>query len=399
MSESLGNRLERELDKLDNLNLRRHLPEVTSPQERTLQVEGRQYVNFSSNDYLGLSSSQEVVQTAQAVLERYGLGSGGSRLICGEHPLFGRLEEFIADWKQTESALTFGSGYLTSLGVIRAVTTGRDLVLYDELSHRCLLEGIELSEADSRSFDHNDPEDLEGLLDELRSEYDAVLIVTEGLFSMDGDRAPLEDLSDLSVEYDAWLMVDEAHSTGVIGEEGAGLTVGSDRSVELAMGTLSKAVGGYGGYVAGSKTLREFLINRATTLIYSTGLPASTVAGNLASLRQMTSNPGLREKLHRNVKYVSEEFDNRGIPLPDPPSQIVPLLTGDVESTMNAGELVRDESLYAVPIRYPTVPRNKGRIRFSLRSDHTGEDLDALLGVVDQLDREDLIVRDDIWSD
>lgn len=398
MSEGFDDRLERELRSLDKLDLRRTLPGVTSPQERTITVGGDQYVNFSSNDYLGLATDQEVVQAAQAVLERYGLGSGGSRLVCGEHPLFERLEEFLADWKQTEAALSFGSGYLTSLGVLRAVLSGRDLVLYDNLSHRCLLEGIELSEAEASSFDHNDTGDLERQLQRHRSDHDAVLIVTEGLFSMDGDRAPLQELSDLADAYDCWLMVDEAHSSGVLGENGAGLTVGLDRPVEIAMGTLSKAVGGYGGYVAGSSRLREFLINRATSLIYSTGLPASTVAGDLASLKQLKHDTGPRENLRRNVRTIAEEFEVRTLPLPDPPSQIVPVLTGDRSSTLKAGETIQEQGLYAVPIRYPTVPRNRGRIRFSLRADHTPDDLERLLDVVDLLDQEDLLLREDIWS-
>ncbi|MFB6344480.1 MAG: aminotransferase class I/II-fold pyridoxal phosphate-dependent enzyme [bacterium] len=399
MAESFDERLSRKLENLENLDLRRDLPAVSSPQERVITVDGRQYVNFSSNDYLGLATSQEVVQRAQAVLEQHGLGSGGSRLVCGEHPLFEQLEKALASWKRTEAALSFGSGYLTSLGVLRAVLSGRDLVLYDELSHRCLLEGIELSAASSRDFNHNDVVDLERKLQEAQGDYDSVLIVTEGLFSMDGDRAPLREISDLAETYGSWLMVDEAHSAGVLGPDGAGLTTQLDRTPEVAMGTLSKAVAGYGGYVAGTQLLREFLINRATTLIYSTGLPASTVAGNLAALKQLRSTGELREKLTDKISTVSEEFSDRDIPLPDPPSQIVPLLTGDTESTLRAGDLLRDDSLYAVPIRYPTVPRNKGRVRFSLRSDHSEKDLEKLLDAVDQLDQEGLILREDIWSD
>jgi 8-amino-7-oxononanoate synthase len=394
----LNERLESKLESLDQLDLRRSLPSVSTPQQRTITVDGDSYLNFSSNDYLGMAADYEVSQTAHAVLERYGIGSGGSRLVCGEHPLFERLESFLADWKQTESAVSFGSGYLTSLGVIQAILTGRDAVFYDELSHRCLLEAVELTDAEGHEFPHNDVERLDEQLQNQRNEYDAVLIVTEGIFSMDGDRAPIGPLADLSDRHDAWFMVDEAHSSGVWGPDGAGLTLQEGESVDLAMGTLSKAVGGYGGFVAGSETLREYLINRATTLIYSTGLPASVVAGNLSSLKKLTNRDQLREDLKDNVNRISEAFAERGIPLPDPPSQIVPLMTGSTDDTLEAGRIVREEGLYAVPIRHPTVPRNEGRLRFSLRADHSREDLGQLIEAVDRLDQADLIKRSDIWS-
>lgn len=398
MNSSFRNRLENKLSSLRKLDLERTLPLVSSPQHHRIEVNGNNYLNFSSNDYLGLATSQDVIQAAQGVLERYGLGSGGSRLICGEHPLFKRLETLLADWKRTEAALSFGSGYLTSLGIIPAVLTGRDAVFYDELAHRCLLEGIKVSNAEGFEFKHNNPDSLERLLKTKRSDFDAVMIVTEGIFSMDGDRAPLEELVDLSEYHDAWLLVDEAHSSGVWGPGGAGLTVEHRGSVELAMGTLSKAVGGYGGYVAGSKFLRKYLINRATPFIYSTGLPASTVAGNLTALRKISSQRTLRENLKGIVEAVSRGFEDRGIPLPDPPSQIIPLVTGTTADTLEAGRQLKENGLYAVPIRPPTVPRGLGRIRFSLRSDHSEEHVARLLDAVERLDQADLIKREDIWS-
>lgn len=398
MSNGFENRLEQKLQSLEKLDLRRDLPSITSPQNRTTSVDGNDLINFSSNDYLGLATDYEVSQTAESVLERYGLGSGGSRLVCGEHPLFERLEDFLADWKDTEASLSFGSGYLTSLGVIRSLMTGRDVVFYDDLSHRCLLEGIRLSEADAFEFDHNNPEALGKLMEAERGEYHGALVVTEGIFSMDGDRAPLKALRELCDEFDAWFMVDEAHSAGVWGPNGAGLTNNLEESVEVAMGTLSKAVGSYGGYVAGSELLSDFLINRATTFIYSTGLPASVVAGSLTALKKIVNRDQLRSDLKRNIEIISDEFSQRNIPLPDPPSQIIPLLTGDTEATLEAGEVLEEEGLFAVPIRYPTVPRNSGRVRFSLRADHTEDDLGKLVNAVDKLDQADLLTRDNIWS-
>ncbi len=241
-------------------------------------------------------------------------------------------------------------------------------------------------------------ERLDDQLNEKRDQFDAVLIVTEGIFSMDGDRAPIGTLSEVSDRHNTWLMVDEAHSSGVWGPEGAGLTVQERESIDIAMGTLSKAVGGYGGFVAGSKALRDFLINRATTLIYSTGLPASVVAGNLSSLKKIKGRDQLREELKENVNRIAEHFEKRGIPLPAPPSQIVPVLTGGTEDTLEAGRIVREEGPYAVPIRHPTVPRNQGRLRFSLRSDHSEEDLGRLIEAVEKLDQVGLIKRDEIWS-
>lgn len=394
---SLNERTENKLEGLRRLNLRRRLPSLSGGDGRHVQVDGKEYLNFSSNDYLGLSSDQEVVRAAQSALEQFGAGAGGSRLICGNHPLYRRLEEALADWKDREAALVFGSGYLTSLGVLRALMSGRDHVVYDELSHRCLLEGIRLSGASSTAFDHNDPDHVEDVLAELDGA-DEVLVVTEGIFSMDGDRAPLDAIRRHTDSRGAWMLVDEAHSAGVWGDGGAGLTRGIEPPVEVAMGTLSKAFGGYGGYVAGSRSLVDYLVNRATPLIYSTGLPPSVVAANLAALNRIRSRDGLRERLHSHVDEVASWLDGRGLPRPDPPSQVIPLLTGEPEATLQAGERFREAGLYAVPIRYPTVPRGRGRVRVSLRADHTAADLERLKAVVEQLDRDGLLRREDLWS-
>ncbi len=394
---SLDERTEDKLEGLRRLDLERRLPALSGGDGRHIQVDGEDYLNFSSNDYLGLSSDQEVVRAAQSALEQFGAGAGGSRLICGNHPLYGRLEEALADWKGREAALVFGSGYLTSLGVLRALLTGRDHVLYDELSHRCLLEGIRLSDASSTAFDHNDVGRVADLLEDLDGA-DGVLLVTEGIFSMDGDRAPLEELRARTAERDAWMLVDEAHSAGIWGEEGAGLSPAVDPSVEVAMGTLSKAFGGYGGYAAGRQSTIDYLVNRATPLIYSTGLPPSVVAANLAALNRIRSRPDRRKRLREHVDEMAGWLDERGLPRPSPASQIFPLLTGDPESTLKAGERLRERGLYGVPIRHPTVPRHLGRVRVSLRADHTSEDLGRLKEAVEQLDRDGHLRRDGPWS-
>lgn len=395
--DQFGERLSNKLENLEQLGLKRQLPGPVHRLGRVCELNETSYLNFSSNDYLALASDERVVQKSREAVEEFGAGAGGSRLICGDHPLYQQLEDELAEWKGRESALVFGSGYLTNFGVIRAVTTGRDLVLYDELAHRCLIEGARLSDADAKPFEHNNIDQLGDLLEADRDHYDAVLVLTEGIFSMDGDRAPLEEIQTVCRDHDAWMLVDEAHSAGVWGEKGAGLTPGLTAPVEISMGTLSKAFGGYGGYVAGRDSLRSFLINRATSFIYSTGLPPSVIGANLASLRIIRSESDRRGRLEARVNQLTGWLTERGIPHPDPPSQVVPVITGSVDDTVEAGEYLKKEGIYAVPIRYPTVPRKLGRIRISLRSDHTEEDINRLTAVLEELDEKGLIKRRKAW--
>ncbi|MFB6356554.1 MAG: aminotransferase class I/II-fold pyridoxal phosphate-dependent enzyme, partial [bacterium] len=224
MSKTFEDRLQRRLNSLREIDLFRELPDYKSGVGRTVEQEGETYVNFSSNDYLGLSTHGEVIEAQNEASKEYGAGSGGSRLISGNHELYGQLEGNIAEWKQTEAALVLGSGYLTNLGVIPAVTTGRDLIVCDELSHRCIVEATQLSEAESRQFTHNNVAKLRELLADCRATYDGCMIIVEGIYSMDGDRAPLKEILEVAGEMDCWVLVDEAHSSGVWGEGGAGLT-------------------------------------------------------------------------------------------------------------------------------------------------------------------------------
>ncbi len=390
---SFRDRLEHRLTRLDSLDLRRRLNPLDGSMGPVIQRDGRRFINFSSNDYLGLASHPEVWSALGDALGKEGVGSGGSRLVCGDRPALHELEEDLAAWKGRDEAMVFGSGYLTSLGVIRAVTTGRDLVLLDDLAHRSLIEGARLSEAEVGRFEHNDPEDLNDQLQDERERFDAVLVVTEGIFSMKGDRAPLERLRSITRRYDAWLFVDEAHSAGVCGPVGAGLTADLEDPPELTMGTLSKAVGTYGGYVVGNKPLKDFLTNRATPAIYSTALPAALVEATRTALDLLRSDDSGRETLRRHVDRVAGFLDERDLPRPDPASQIVPILTGSTESTLSAAAILRNEGLDAVPIRPPTVPRSRGRIRISLRADHTKKHLDRLLEGLKNLERKGLLIQ------
>ncbi len=395
MNGSFESRLKRKLDTLESLQLRRSPGEIRSGMGVELTRDGRRLLNFSSNDYLGLARHPEVLRAQREAVREYGAGSGGSRLVCGNHPLYRDLEESLAGWKNREASLVFGSGFLTSLGVVPALTGARDGIVYDELSHRCLIEAARLSDAESTSFPHNGVGELARWLDERREEFDAVLVMTEGIFSMDGDRAPLRRLREMTRKQDAWLLVDEAHSAGVWGEDGAGLTPGLETPVEVSMGTLSKAFGNYGGYVAGDAALREFLINRAGSWIYSTGLPPAVVAGNRAAL-DVIREESRRRRLKQNVSRVAGWLDERDIPRPDPASQVFPLITGDPDQTIRAGELLRERGIFAVPIRYPTVPRKLGRIRISLRSDHQSEHLKRLRAGIRMLEEEDLLLKVDL---
>lgn len=390
---SFQDRLQHRLERLAKLDLRRELDPVEPPMGPIIRRNGTEYINFSSNDYLGYAASSPDAE-AQSNREE---GSGGSRLVCGDRSVLHELEAELADWKGRQQAVLFGSGYLTSLGVLRAITTGRDAILLDEWAHRSLIEGARLSDAKVETFNHNDMEQLEDLLKNRKENHDAIIVVSEGLFSMDGDRPPLEKLDRVTSTHDAWLFLDEAHSAGVLGPEGAGLTRAHSIQPEVTMGTLSKAVGTYGGYVVGDEPLKDFLINRATPAIYSTALPPRLVEVTLEHIQRLRDDQTTRNRLKSNVKRVCEELEGLGIPLPSPPSQIVPLVTGRPEPTLEAAKILRETGLDAVPIRYPTVPRTAGRIRLSLRADHTGDQLDRLVTGAEKLVERDLIQEDVPW--
>lgn len=368
-------------EKLDNLK-RRHLHRTLSEtiREESIWIErnGRQLLSFSCNDYLNLSQHPEIKAAAITAIETYGSGSGASRLVTGNHPLYAQLESRLAHFKRTEAACVFGSGYLANSGII-PVLIGKDgLVLVDELSHACIYAGAHLSRGKVIRFHHNDIAHARELLAAHRSEHDHVLIVTDGVFSMDGDLAPLAGLLDLANDYDAWLMSDDAHGIGVMGAgRGSSFAGNAHTPVPLQMGTMSKALGSYGGYLCASESVIELMRNRARTLIYSTGLPPACVAAAIAALDLIEREPAYAARPVQKARLFTQR-----IGLPDAQSPIVPIGVGDEEAAMAASRYLEDEGYLVVAIRPPTVPPGTARLRITFTAQHPDDAIERLADIV-----------------
>ncbi|HEX3442468.1 MAG TPA: 8-amino-7-oxononanoate synthase [Pseudolabrys sp.] len=366
------------LDALEGRGLRRALTETLREDGIWVERNGRRLLSFSCNDYLNLTQHPAVKQAAIAAIERYGAGSGASRLITGNHPLYAELEARLARIKETEAAVVFGSGYLANSGII-PVLIGRDgLVLLDELAHACIFAGAQLSRGKVMSFRHNDVAHARELLEQHRAAHDRALIVTDGVFSMDGDLAPLDELLALAATYDAWLMSDDAHGIGVIGG-GRGSSFSGNRHipVPLQMGTLSKAVGAYGGYLCASGPVIDLMRNRARTLIYSTGLPPSAVAAGIAALDLIEREPDYAALPVKKARGFT-----RRLGLPDAQSPIVPVVIGEADAAVSASHVLADAGFLAAAIRPPTVPEGTARLRLTFTALHPDEEIERLADVV-----------------
>lgn len=370
---------EAKLAELEAQALRRRLTE-TDRREGALAIRyGRRLISFCCNDYLNLSQNEAVKRAAIEATEIYGVGSGASRLVSGNHPLFHALETRLANWKQTEDCVIFGSGYLANLGIVPTLMREGDLIIADELSHACLLSGSKLSGAQTEIFRHNDMAHLEELLAAHRGRARHCLILTDGIFSMDGDAAPVAEMAEIAERHDAWLMTDDAHGIGVVGHEGRGSSfIGAAKAnVPLQMGTLSKAVGSYGGYLCASKAVADLIRTRARTLIYSTGLPPATVASAIAALDFIAANPDYCKRPVEKARRFT-----RALGLPDPESPIVPVILGDAEATLAAAQLLEAEGYLVTGIRPPTVPPGTARLRFTFTAEHEEADIARLADIV-----------------
>ena len=366
------------IDDLQRRHLHRKLTETVREDGIWVERDGRRLMSFSCNDYLNLSQHPAIKQAATAAVEKYGASSGASRLVTGNHPLYAELEARLAAIKQTEAAVVFGSGYLANAGIIPVLVGAKDLVLADELSHACLFAGAQLSRGKIMTFRHNDLDHLRMLMAEHRGFYEHVLIVTDGVFSMDGDLAPLAELNEIANEFDAWLMSDDAHGLGVVGGgRGSSFNANSHVPVPLQMGTLSKAVGAYGGYLCASAPVIDLIRNRARTLIYSTGLPPACVAASIAALDLIEREPGYAALPVQKAKAFT-----RRAKLPDAQSPIVPLIIGEEEATLAASKLLADEGYLAAAIRPPTVAAGTARLRLTFTAQHPDDAIERLADIV-----------------
>jgi 8-amino-7-oxononanoate synthase len=366
---SLDEFARRKLDALEQSHLRRRLVPTGRSEGLWLERNGRKLLSFSCNDYLGLSHHPELKAAAVAAVGTHGVGAGASRLVTGDHPLYAELEARLARMKGTQAACVFGSGYLANAGIAPVLAGRGDLILIDELSHASLWTGARLSRVEVVAFRHNDMAHVRQLLAEHRGRHARVLIVTEGVFSMDGDRAPLAELAALANEADAWLMADDAHDLGFGNAARAG--------VPLRIGTLSKAIGAYGGYICASQPVIDLVRNRARTLIYTTGLPPPVVAASIAALDLIEREP---ERLAVPLQKARAFTGAAG--LPQAQSSIVPLVIGEAPAALEASQLLEAEGFLAVAIRPPTVPEGTARLRFSFSAAHPDDAIARLAELV-----------------
>ena len=377
------------LSQLGEQHLLRELRLIESAAGPVVTVNGRPVILMASNDYLGLATHPLLKKAAKEATERYGVGAGASRLVSGTLPPHLELEAAIARFKESEAALVFGSGYLANLGLIPSLIGPGGFILADRLCHASLLDGCRLSGASFRRYRHRDLDHLVSLLT-ARPGRRKTLIVTDGVFSMDGDLAPLPELLDLADRYGAQVLVDDAHGTGVMGREGRGTLehFGVESRLPFHMGTLSKALGTYGAYVAGPAALIRYLVNRARSFIYTTALPPAAAAAALAAIEVVRSDPARRARLWANQQRFLAGLRSLGFRLPDTQSPIIPVLIGDPEKAMTLAERLLQLGVYAPAIRPPTVPRETSRIRTTVTSEHTGDQLDQALASFRQAGQE-----------
>jgi 8-amino-7-oxononanoate synthase len=369
-----------EIQRLSDAGLRRMLRTIASPQDAVVERGGRQLVNFSSNDYLGLAASSELREAFLEGVNRFGVGAGAARLVCGNFSAHDELEAALAAFKRTEAALAFSTGYATALGVVPSVVAAGDTIILDKLCHASLIDAAKLSGATIRVFPHNHVAKLERLLADIRKkDGDArTLIVTESIFSMDGDAAALREIVELKDRFGAWLLLDEAHAVGLIGPEGRGLAaeLNVEHRIELQMGTLGKALGVSGGYVACSSAVREMLVNKARSFIFSTAPPPAVAwaAKQAVELVKGTKGEELRTRFSRNVHALqrSMSFGNCG-------AAIFPLVIGDEMEAVRASEALLDAGFLIPAIRYPAVARGTARLRLTLSAAHEPLQIEGLV--------------------
>ena len=364
--------LETEVTTLEGAGLRRHLRTVMSAPTGTINLDGRDVVLLGSNNYLGLSTHPQVIAAAVEATQTFGTGASGSRLISGNSERYTTLETNLATTKNTEAALVFSSGYAANTSVIPSLASEGDLILSDALNHASIIDGCRLSRATKKVYQHCDVEHLKTLLSE-STPFRRRLIVTDGVFSMDGNIAPLPDIYNIAAEYEAMLLVDDAHGFGVLGEDGRGTVAhfGLENKGIIQMGTLSKAIGALGGYIAGSHALIELLINKARGFIFTTGLPPATLAAANAALNVMRSSPHLRQRLLLHARTLKTALIDLEYTLLPSETQILPVVFGNPQRATSVADALLTEGVFAPAIRPPSVPPDTSRLRLTVMATHT----------------------------
>nr|WP_282440766.1 glycine C-acetyltransferase [Bacillus velezensis] len=375
--------LKAELDKMKENKTWQQMKQIETKQGPSVEVKGENVIQLSSNNYLGLTSHPRLVEAAKRAAEEFGAGTGSVRTIAGTFTMHNELEKKLANFKKTEAALVFQSGFTTNQGVLSSILTKEDIVISDELNHASIIDGIRLTKADKKVYRHVDMDDLERVLKKSMN-YRMRLIVTDGVFSMDGNIAPLPDIVKLAEAYDAFVMVDDAHASGVLGKNGRGTVnhFGLDGRVHIQVGTLSKAIGVLGGYAAGSQVLIDYLRHKGRPFLFSTSHPPAVTAACIEAIDVLLEEPEHMEKLWENTAYFKDKLVQMGLTLTKSETPIVPILIGEEEKAQALSDLLLTRCVFAQSIVYPTVAQGKARIRTIITAEHTKEELDRALEVI-----------------
>lgn len=359
-----------------------YLREIQGPSLARIIVEGKEYINFASYSYLGLMEHPKIMKAAKDAIDKYGSGAGGVRLLAGTTTLHKKLEEKLAEFKKAEAAITFSSGYVTNLSTISCLTDPKDIILIDKLDHASIIDGCMLSGARFRTYKHNNMEHLEKILEKSK-DYNTKLIVADAVFSMDGDIADLPNIRKLADKYGADVMIDEAHSLGVLGKTGRGIEqhFNMEGSVDISMGTLSKTIPSIGGYIASNKDVIDYLKHISRGFVFSASLPPSAVAATLAALEVMEKETWRYEKLRENIRLFIQGLIEMGFNTMNSETAVVPVLVGDEERTLELARFLNDNGIYVCPILYPAIPKNTNRVRNHLMATHSIEDINKALDI------------------
>ena len=382
--------LKEKIGGLKEQGIYRKLPVLETPNEAEVILNGKKVINLSSNNYLGFANHPRLKKASIEAIEKYGVGSGAVRTIVGNMKIHEELEEILSKFKREEAAFVFQSGFNCNAGTIQAITEAGDIIISDELNHASIIDGSRLSRANKGIYKHSDMDSLEAVLKESRDKYKNILIITDGVFSMDGDIAKLPEIVQLAEKYEAMTYVDDAHGSGVLGESGRGTVdhFGLHGRVDFSMGTLSKAIGVVGGYVAGSETMYDWLSHRARPVLFSTSLPPASVGAIIEALKMLMESTEYTDRLWENAKYFKAKMGTLGYNIGHSETPITPVIIGDEAKTMEFSKKLLANGVFVSGIIFPTVPKGTGRVRVMVTAGHTKEQLDRAVEVFETVGKE-----------
>ncbi|HKL42202.1 MAG TPA: glycine C-acetyltransferase [Clostridia bacterium] len=382
--------LQEKIQELKDSGTYRKLDTLQGANEPVIMLDGKEVINMSSNNYLGLATNEAMKKAAKDAIDAYGVGSGAVRTIIGNMDIHEKLERKLAEFKREEAVMVFQSGFNCNAGAIQAITERGDLIVSDELNHASIIDGVRLSRADKVVFKHSDMSDLKRVLEEKREEYNNCLIITDGVFSMDGDLAKLPEIVELAEAYDCMTYVDDAHGSGVLGENGRGTVDHFDLHgrIDFTIGTLSKAIGVIGGYVAGSQVMKDWLINRGRPILFSTSLPPAVVAAATKSVELLMDSSEYTDKLWSNARFFKEKLGKLGFNTGKSETPITPVIIGDEAKSLEFSKKLFEKGVFVSPIIFPTVAKGTGRVRCMISAAHSEADLEKAVKVFKKVGKE-----------